>query len=149
MLPEVSVADVDVDGRPDVIWVTASPNPHSAGDALLSVALNQGGREFASRVISFTSAELSTAPYPIGDLNGDGTCDFAFPAFDPTGQSIAVLLMGPHGHALSQSFSVAAPIEGKVSGFLGASNAYGQTGRDLIYMTSTSSQVGTLRATRF
>jgi hypothetical protein len=113
----VAVADVNGDGKPDLIVGNNGSYSVPGYDASVSVLLGNGDGTFQSPInYGLTAAPLNIA---VGDLNGDGSPDIAI--VEP-GAKVAVLLNNGHGgfqppvnYSTSGSFPAAVAI-GDVTG---------------------------------
>jgi hypothetical protein len=68
----MAVADVNGDGKPDVVVALGNL---SGGSAVLTVLLNQGGGTFGSAVIYNSGGLFGTQDVIVADVNGDGVPD--------------------------------------------------------------------------
>ena len=90
----VLVADVNGDGKPDLIYTNAQFLSRTSAAIILEVNLGNGDGTFAaattSQIQQFTipaQAQIPNYNIALGDLNGDGNLDIAVGVGEQTGQS--------------------------------------------------------------
>ena len=70
----VAVADVNGDGKPDVVVANQCPSDESCNNGLVGVLLGNGDGTFQT-VVSYSSGGISGCSVVIKDVNGDGNAD--------------------------------------------------------------------------
>jgi hypothetical protein len=89
-----AVADVNGDGRPDVVVANYSGHADATADDGLTWIRNDGNRRFTPVPLRLARGDYSSS-VATGDVNGDGIADAAFP--NTNGASVTVLFGSPAG----------------------------------------------------
>ncbi len=129
---QLAVADVDGDGKPDIVVLNANGN--GIGD--VGVLLGNGDGTF-QRAAPYDSGGQQPCSLAIGDLNGDGSQDLVVTAFRSNSVSV---LMG-NGHGAFQSpvvYSASYPCSSAVADLNGDGKL------DVVVTNYTSNTVGVL-----
>lgn len=120
---EIAAADVNRDGRPDLLATLAN-------DGAIAVLLNEGSARFAPAPGSpFPAGRHPYDSLSIADLNGDGAPDVVAP--DMVGNSIA-LLLGDGKGAFSPAPGSPFPASGNRPGYAILADANGDSRLDVI-----------------
>jgi hypothetical protein len=87
----VAIADVNGDGKPDLLVANEQPTGVGSGDGMAGVLLGNGDGTFQAAV-AYDSGGLDASLISVGDLDGDGNLDLALVNSYPTSDSVGVLL---------------------------------------------------------
>jgi hypothetical protein len=138
----VAVADVNHDGKPDIILNSAAPFADVNADAVISVLLGNGDGTFQPATLYDAgglgaSGDLGGESVAVADLNGDGNPDIAVANYGsvPSGSGTVAILMG-NGDGTFQPAVVYNSRFGHVAG-LAVADVNGDGILDLVVATDT------------
>ncbi len=87
----IAIADVNGDGKPDLLVANQQPTGIGSGDGVAGVLLGNGDGTFQAAV-AYDSGGVDANSVSVSDLDGDGNLDLALVNSDPTSDSVGVLL---------------------------------------------------------
>src|SRR6185312_12067279 len=100
----VAVADVNGDGKPDLVVADAYS---SAGGNCIDVLLGNGNGTFAARQSYFTGIIARPFSVAVADMNGDGKLDLV--SANEGSNSASVLLNSGNGNFTGQAYTIVPP----------------------------------------